>query len=163
LNRIVDREILETVCRIRHKNGHKIVVTNGCFDVLHAGHFALLKGCRVLADAVVVLVNTDESVQSLKGSGRPIVPLRFRLSALSNLPWVDYVVPFKTEEELEELLVATQADLLVKGSSYMGKKLTGETLITRWGGKVVYIKEEEGFSTTTLLQEGCLKGSPPPT
>lgn len=130
-----------------------IVLTNGCFDLLHAGHVTLLRTCRHLADAkggkgrVVVAVNTDESVSRCK-PGRPFVPLRERTMMLLALKYVDEVIPFDTETDLEAHIQRIGPDILVKGSDWRGKKITGSDLVER----VEFVPLEGNFSTTRLSE-----------
>jgi D-beta-D-heptose 7-phosphate kinase/D-beta-D-heptose 1-phosphate adenosyltransferase len=101
------------------------VMTNGCFDLLHAGHVDFLRRCRLLGDHLVVAINSDQSVQRLKGSGRPIYSQHERICIVSALRYVSEVHVFDTEEELSELVKRIQPDVLVKGGDYAGRDVTG--------------------------------------
>ncbi len=91
-----------------------IIAVNGCFDLLHIGHLRLLKYARSLGNELIVFVNTDESIQKLKGADRPLVPLEQRIEMLHAIRYVDAIYPFSTEEELEKLLKFFKPDILVK-------------------------------------------------
>ncbi|MGB5605860.1 MAG: bifunctional D-glycero-beta-D-manno-heptose-7-phosphate kinase/D-glycero-beta-D-manno-heptose 1-phosphate adenylyltransferase HldE [Gammaproteobacteria bacterium] len=131
--------------------GARIVMTNGCFDILHAGHVAYLSQARRLGDRLVVAVNDDESVRRLKGSGRPINSLDRRMAVLAALESVDWVVPF-SEDTPERLICAINPDLLVKGGDYRPEEIAGHDCVSRQGGKVVVLDYEDGCSTSDIIE-----------
>ena len=130
--------------------GKKLVMTNGCFDLLHAGHVQYLQEARALGDCLVVAVNDDQSVKSLKGSGRPINPLVQRMTVLAGLAAVDWVVPF-SEETPAGLISQIQPDILVKGGDYEVEQIAGADFVRESGGEVVILPFHEGCSTTELV------------
>lgn len=138
--------------RILRKAGKKIVFTNGCFDVLHAGHVRLLTKARTLGDILLVAVNSDASVRKLKGAGRPLVKLRDRLEVLSALETVDHVISF-SEDTPEKLIGKIRPDILVKGADYRPSEIVGAALVKRCGGRVVTLPLVKGMSTTRLLEK----------
>lgn len=136
----------------RRKLGHKIVFTNGCFDILHAGHVQYLQFARRQGDLLVVGVNTDESVHRLKGPTRPLNCLADRLCVLAALAAVDFVVPFG-EETPKELVDAVLPDILVKGEDYTGKVVVGRETVEGRGGRVVLAPFLKGRSTSGTIEK----------
>ncbi|MCY7295574.1 bifunctional D-glycero-beta-D-manno-heptose-7-phosphate kinase/D-glycero-beta-D-manno-heptose 1-phosphate adenylyltransferase HldE [Alteromonas sp. a30] len=132
--------------------GEKIVMTNGCFDILHAGHVSYLENAAQLGDRLIVAVNSDESVRGLKGAGRPINNLERRLSVLAGLASVDWVVPF-SEETPERLISEILPDLLVKGGDYQPEDIAGGKQVIANGGEVKVLNFEDGISTTNIINE----------
>jgi len=133
------------------KRGQEVVFTNGCFDLLHAGHIALLEEARAQGDYLVVGVNTDRSVRLLKGAGRPIVPLGERMEVLAALRSVDCVVPFG-DPTPARLIARLRPDVLVKGSDYRTKTIVGSDTVQARGGRVVTVPLRRGRSTTDLIR-----------
>ncbi|MCL4502971.1 MAG: D-glycero-beta-D-manno-heptose 1-phosphate adenylyltransferase [Deltaproteobacteria bacterium] len=132
--------------------GRKVVFTNGCFDLLHPGHVAYLEQARSLGDALIVGVNTDESVQRLfKGPGRPVTPEADRARVLAALACVDQVVLFPEDTPLE-LITALQPDVLVKGGDYQLHEIVGQEVVEARGGRVLALPFVPGYSTTELLE-----------
>ena len=132
--------------------GKKIVFTNGCFDVLHAGHVSYLKTARALGDKLVVEINSDDSVRRLKGNGRPVNRLEDRIAVLSELECVDEVIPFD-EDTPEELIERVRPDVLVKGADYSIDKIVGAEYVMSYGGEVKTIPLMEGRSTTKIINK----------
>ena len=130
--------------------GKKIVFTNGCFDILHAGHVAYLEQARRLGDRLLVAVNDDASVTRLKGPHRPINPLPRRLRVLAGLKSVDWLVSF-AEDTPEALISQVRPDVLTKGGDYRPDQVVGADLVTSYGGKVEVLGLVEDCSTTTIL------------
>ena len=131
-------------------HGERIVMTNGCFDILHAGHVAYLTEARRLGDRLIVAVNDDDSVKRLKGAGRPINPLDRRMTVLAALESVDWVVPF-SEDTPEQLICNISPDLLVKGGDYQPEDIAGYDCVMRRGGDVVVLGFEDGCSTSRII------------
>ncbi len=131
--------------------GLEVVFTNGCFDLLHAGHAALLERARGLGDFLVVGVNSDRSVRLLKGRGRPIVPLRERQEILSALRAVDCVVAFG-ERTPARLIALLRPDILVKGADYRRREIVGRGTVEARGGRVVTLPLRRGRSTSGLIR-----------
>jgi len=133
-----------------HARGERVVVTNGCFDILHAGHVAYLKEASKLGDRLIVLVNDDDSVWKLKGEGRPVNPLEQRMEVLAALDSVDWVASF-SEDTPERVICAIGPDCLVKGGDYHAKDLAGHDCVVENGGEVVVLKYQEGCSTSGII------------
>ena len=132
------------------RNGKKAVFTNGCFDILHAGHISYLKRARELGDFLVVGVNSDASVRRLKGESRPINSLADRCLVLSALEFVDYVVPFE-EDTPNRLIKAVLPDVLVKGGDYNIEEIVGKDIVEANGGIVTTVSFVPGKSTTGIV------------
>ncbi len=132
-------------------NGDRVVFTNGCFDILHAGHVGYLKEARQLGDRLIVAVNDDESVRRLKGRGRPVNNLDQRMRVLEELSSVDWVVSY-SEETPETLLTEIRPDVLVKGGDYAPHEVVGADLVQGYGGEVRVVGLVEGCSTTQLVE-----------
>ncbi len=132
-------------------HGERIVMTNGCFDILHAGHVAYLNQARRLGDRLIVAVNDDDSVRRLKGDGRPVNPVDRRMTVLAALESVDWVVPF-SEDTPEQLICEINPDLLVKGGDYKPEDIAGYECVTSNGGEVVVLDYEDGCSTSDIIE-----------
>lgn len=132
--------------------GERIVMTNGCFDILHPGHIDYLEKARSLGDRLIVAVNDDDSVRRLKGASRPVNPLSSRLRMLAALACVDWVVPF-SEDTPERLICRLLPDILVKGGDYNEEEVAGGDCVKAAGGQVRIIDFLEGHSTTTLIRK----------
>lgn len=130
--------------------------TNGCFDLLHAGHVTYLKQARECCDFLVVGLNTDQSIKKIKGLTRPIQDQESRATILSALRFVDGVILF-SQDTPHELIAQLQPDRLFKGNDYQGQIVVGQDLVEQRGGKVMLLPFIEGQSTT-LLEERILKG-----
>ncbi|MCZ6781841.1 MAG: D-glycero-beta-D-manno-heptose 1-phosphate adenylyltransferase [Proteobacteria bacterium] len=133
------------------EGGRRIVFTNGCFDLLHAGHLSLLRGAAEQGDVLVVGLNSDASVRRLKGEGRPLVPAAERASLLAALDCVDAVVVFEEDTPLA-LLHELEPDVLVKGQDYMVDQVVGRELVEARGGRVVLVPLLPDRSTTALVE-----------
>jgi rfaE bifunctional protein nucleotidyltransferase chain/domain len=134
------------------RNGRRVVFTNGCFDLLHLGHLETLERARSLGDVLVVGVNSDRSVRSLKGAGRPIVPQRERAEVLAALECVDAVVIFD-EPTPRETVAALLPDVLVKGGDWSSERIIGREEVEAAGGKVVSIPVLAGHSTSAMVEK----------
>lgn len=130
--------------------GETIVMTNGCFDILHAGHVAYLQKARQLGDRLIVAVNDDESVKRLKGHSRPINPLSHRLAVLNALECVDWVIAFN-EETPEQLICQILPDILVKGGDYQIADIAGSDCVLANNGQVLVLDYLAGCSTTQII------------
>jgi rfaE bifunctional protein nucleotidyltransferase chain/domain len=130
----------------------QVVFTNGCFDIVHLGHIDYLEKARTKGQRLVVGLNTDASVQRLKGTKRPIVPEYARTRMMASFEFVDLVVLFG-EETPKELIETLQPDVLVKGSDYSVANIVGADFVLSKGGKVETIDLVEGFSTTNIIQK----------
>lgn len=130
--------------------GERIVMTNGCFDILHAGHVSYLEQARKLGDRLIVAVNDDASVSHLKGPTRPVVPLARRMAVLAALRSVDWVVPF-SEDTPERLICRVLPHVLVKGGDYLPEQIAGQQCVRANGGEVVVLGFEPGCSTSEIV------------
>jgi rfaE bifunctional protein nucleotidyltransferase chain/domain len=130
--------------------GKRIVFTNGCFDLLHLGHVDYLEKARNLGDFLVVGINTDASVSSLKGPSRPVSPEASRMRVLAALAFVDLVVPFGEPTPIG-LIESLKPDILTKGNDYSLETIVGADFVMGYGGKVETIPLVEGFSTTNFV------------
>lgn len=142
---------LLSLIQLAQSQGEKVVFTNGCFDILHSGHVRYLNEAAKLGDRLVVAVNTDESVQVLKGSSRPIVPLASRMELLAALSCVDWVVPFG-EDTPERLICKLKPDVLVKGGDYQPEQIAGSKCVWDAGGQVEVLSFWDGFSTSNIVE-----------
>lgn len=133
-----------------HCIGRTIVFTNGCFDLLHAGHVDLLRQARAHGDALVVGLNSDDSVRRLKGASRPIIPLAERAFVLAGLESVDCIIPFASDTPLE-LILAIKPQVLIKGGDWPVEKIVGASGVQAWGGKVFSLPLLPGYSTTAIV------------
>ena len=140
------------------KQGKKIVLTNGCFDLLHAGHIMFFSAAKQRGDVLVVALDDDDSVTNLKGPGRPVIRARERIQIISALDVVDYVVIFSTGE-LKELIQTLRPDVLAKGSNYKTDEVYGHEIVEGLGGRVVLIPVNEDISSTRIINN--IKGSQP--
>jgi D-beta-D-heptose 7-phosphate kinase/D-beta-D-heptose 1-phosphate adenosyltransferase len=142
--------LLELIQLARHK-GERVVFTNGCFDVLHAGHVHYLERAKKLGTRLIVAVNSDDSVKRLKGKERPINTLDDRMAVLSALGFVDWVVSFD-EDTPEQLINRVVPDVLVKGGDYRPKDIVGYNTVTKNGGEVIVLDFLPGRSTSGLIK-----------
>lgn len=147
---VVSEAQLLTAVQEARIHGEKIVMTNGCFDILHVGHVTYLQEARKLGDRLIVAVNTDESVRKLKGATRPVNTMRNRMHMLAALSCVDWVVDF-AEDTPERLICAVKPDLLVKGGDNDPQKIPGNRCVWENGGDVVVMSFVDGVSTTSTI------------
>ena len=132
------------------REGTRVVFTNGCFDLLHPGHLALLEGARAEGDLLVVGLNSDRSVRRIKGEGRPVVPEDERAEVLEALECVDRVVVYD-EDTPAEVIGALLPDVLVKGADWALEAIVGREVVEAAGGRVVRVDLVAGRSTSALL------------
>lgn len=154
---ITDPVVLDRLIAVWKFKENKIVFTNGCFDLIHRGHVEYLAKASVLGDVLVVGLNTDASVRSIKGKTRPLQDEYTRALILAAMRFIDYVVLFD-EDTPENLIRKIQPDVLVKGGDYKPSEIVGSDIVTAKGGKVVTIELVENFSTTKLIKK-IRKGS----
>ncbi len=143
-------QALALVTRLRAA-GQQIVFTNGVFDLLHPGHLRYLAQARALGDALIVGINSDRSVRTNKGPGRPITPQEERAEVLAALGCVDAVVIFDGDTP-HELIAALQPDVLVKGADWAADEIVGRDIVEARGGKVVRVPIEMGYATTGIIE-----------
>ena len=143
-------DMLDVVAEARGR-GQRVVMTNGCFDLLHPGHIAYLEQAATLGDMLVVAVNDDDSVRRLKGDARPVNAIADRMAVLVGLAAVDYVLPF-SEDTPAKLIEALAPDVLVKGGDYVVEEIAGHESVMARGGEVVVLDFLEGHSTSSLIE-----------
>lgn len=152
INKIISREKARQIAKQLHEAKQPIVFTNGCFDLLHRGHIELLHFAKEQGKVLFVGLNSDSSVQRLKGTGRPINSQDDRAAVLSAIEYVDYVVVFD-EDTPFELIAVIQPDVLVKGGDYELQDIVGRDIVEGHGGKVLVFPLINGFSSTQLLNK----------
>lgn len=149
---ILDCDTMILTAEDARAHGERIVMTNGCFDILHPGHIEYLEAARRLGDRLIVAVNDDASVRRLKGAPRPFNPLADRMRLLSALRAVDWVVPF-AEDTPEALIRKIRPNVLVKGGDYQVANIVGGAFVQQYGGEVRVLNFVEGYSTTGLVEK----------
>ena len=147
---IIDRDELVARIAAARANGSRIVLANGCFDVLHAGHIRYLEGARALGDVLVVALNSDEQVARLKGKGRPILPQSDRAEMIASLESVDVVTIFN-EPTVTELLLALKPHVHAKGTDYTEETVPERDVVRSYGGKVAIVGDPKDHSTSEIL------------
>ncbi len=152
MNKILDRGALREKLEDLRKTGKKIAFTNGCFDILHVGHVRYLREAKKTGDVLVLALNSDSSVRSIKGERRPLVPEMERAEVLAALEFIDFVTIFDELTPLE-LIQYLKPDVLIKGGDWPEEKVVGRDEIKKWGGKVVIIPEVMGKSTTNVVEK----------
>lgn len=148
---MTEAQLKDAVVQARRR-GEKVVMTNGCFDILHAGHVSYLANARKLGDRLIVAVNSDASTRRLKGESRPVNPLMQRMIVLSALEAVDWVVPFE-EDTPQRLIAEVLPDLLVKGGDYRPEDIAGSKEVWAAGGDVRVLNFEDGCSTSNIIKK----------
>jgi D-beta-D-heptose 7-phosphate kinase/D-beta-D-heptose 1-phosphate adenosyltransferase len=143
---------LQDLVNFSRRNSEKVVMTNGCFDILHAGHIAYLEEAKNLGDKLIVAVNDDNSVKQLKGSMRPINSLNDRMMVISGLACVDWVISFSEETPLS-LIKNIKPDVLVKGGDYSIDGVVGGEEVIQNGGEVKVLSFKKGFSTSAIIKK----------
>ena len=152
MHKILDRKILKDKLEALRKEGKKIAFTNGCFDILHVGHVRYLKEAKKTADILVLALNSDASVQAIKGIKRPLVSGEERAEVLAALECIDFVTIFDELTPLE-LICYLKPDVLIKGGDWPEDKVVGRDEIKKWGGHVTIIPEVAGKSTTNIVDK----------
>jgi D-beta-D-heptose 7-phosphate kinase/D-beta-D-heptose 1-phosphate adenosyltransferase len=145
-------EELQELIGTQAPRASQVVFTNGCFDILHAGHARYLEQARNLGDVLVVALNSDESVKRLKGSERPLNSLQDRLEVMASLEAVDWVTWFEDDTPLN-LIRKIRPDFLAKGGDWQVDQIVGGADVLSWGGEVRSIPFVEGRSTTRLIEK----------
>lgn len=149
---LVDVDELIAMVAESHDRGERVIMTNGCFDVLHAGHVAYLEEAKSLGDRLIVAVNDDDSVRRLKGESRPINALEDRLLVLAGLAAVDWVVPF-SEDTPASLISKVLPDVLVKGGDYKPDEIAGARDVLQNGGEVRVLSFRDGHSSSRIIDK----------
>mgnify|MGYP000915489952 FL=1 len=152
MNKILDRESLRAKLDGLRAQGKKIAFTNGCFDILHVGHVRYLREAKKTADILVLALNSDSSVRSIKGEKRPLVTESERAEVLAALEFIDFVTIFPELTPLE-LINFLKPDVLIKGGDWPEEKVIGREEVRQWGGRVAIIPEVEGKSTTNVVEK----------
>jgi len=148
---ILERQTLVDRVKAEKQKGRSVVLANGCFDLLHAGHVRYLEGARSLGDLLVVGINSDDQVTRLKGQGRPILPERDRAEIVASLEAVDLVTIFD-EPTVTELLLATRPDIHAKGTDYTEDTVPERDVVGSFGGRVRIVGDPKDHSTSELIR-----------
>ena len=151
MNKIYPKNELKAEVDRLKREGKKVIFTNGCFDILHAGHTRYLREAKKLGDILILALNSDNSVRSIKGEKRPIVPEAERAEVVASLASVDYVTVFNEPTPLA-LIEFLQPDVIVKGGDWAEKDIVGTEAVRKWGGRVAIMPEIEGASTTNVIE-----------
>ncbi len=133
------------------RDGKTVVLTNGCFDLLHRGHVHILREAKALGDILIVAINSDRSVKAIKGPSRPVLSESDRTELLAAMEMVDYVALFD-EPDPYDLIAAVRPNVLVKGGDWRSDQIVGADIVKRNGGKVAVIPYLKGFSTTEIIE-----------
>ena len=149
---VLNQEQLIMAVSQAQAKGERVVMTNGCFDILHAGHVSYLAEAAALGDRLVVAVNSDASVTKLKGEGRPVNNVNRRMAVIAGLASVDWVVEF-SEDTPQQLISQVLPNILVKGGDYKIEDIAGGTEVMANGGKVLTLGFEDGVSTTAIIKQ----------
>jgi D-beta-D-heptose 7-phosphate kinase/D-beta-D-heptose 1-phosphate adenosyltransferase len=149
--KLVSQETARRLRRSARRRGETVVFTNGCFDLLHLGHVRSLEQARGLGDRLIVAVNSDASVRSLKGPGRPLVPARQRAEVVAALGCVDWVILFRESTPLAAIR-ALRPDVLAKGGDWRLEQIVGREEVESWGGRVVRLREVPGIRSSQLIE-----------
>lgn len=150
LEGLIPREGLSRHARQWREQNQRVVFTNGCFDLLHPGHLALLEEAAGYGDVLVVAINDDASVERLKGADRPVYPARERAEILLALRWVDFVTVF-AEDTPRETIELLSPDVLVKGAEYGAGEIVGEEFVKGRGGEVFRFPMKTGYATSKIV------------
>jgi D-beta-D-heptose 7-phosphate kinase / D-beta-D-heptose 1-phosphate adenosyltransferase len=148
---VTEDELAQLIARAK-AHDERIIMTNGCFDLLHAGHVTYLQQAKALGDRLIVAVNSDASVKKLKGDSRPINGLQERMTVLAALACVDWVVAFE-EETPERLYCRLLPDVIVKGGDYSSGQVAGGDCVVKAGGEVKILQFVDGQSTTAMINK----------
>lgn len=143
-------EIADIAAQAR-KNGQSVVFTNGCFDILHRGHVHILRQAKANGDLLIVGINSDRSVKSIKGASRPILPETDRVELIAAMEMVDYVVLFD-EPDPYRLIAAIKPNVLAKGGDWSADKIVGADVVAENGGRIAVIPYLQGSSTTEIIE-----------
>ena len=149
--RILDRAEMITRVAAEKAQGRTVILTNGCFDVLHAGHIRYLEGARALGDVLIVAINSDRQVSALKGPGRPVLPEGDRAELIAALEAVDLVTVFD-EPTVTELLLALKPDVHAKGTDYTEETVPERDVVRSFGGRVAIVGDPKDHSTSDLIR-----------
>jgi D-beta-D-heptose 7-phosphate kinase/D-beta-D-heptose 1-phosphate adenosyltransferase len=146
-----DLKTLLQYLEVNRRQGKRIVFTNGCFDLIHAGHISSFKQAREFGDLLVVGVNSDKSIRRIKGESRPIIDLQNRIDLLSSIRYIDCIISFD-EDTPQALIEQLKPDVLVKGKEWQGKEVAGSDFVKSYGGRMEFIELEQGLSTSVIIE-----------
>ena len=149
---VLDHDALAEKIRCLKTKGKKIVLTNGCFDLLHVGHVRYLRGAKALGDVLVLALNSDNSIKRLKGKARPLLPLEDRLGILSAFEMVDFVTAFG-DDTVSPLLLKLQPDIHAKGTDYTPDTVPEKDTVASYGGKTAVVGDPKDHATKDLVKE----------
>ncbi|MFQ5456701.1 MAG: D-glycero-beta-D-manno-heptose 1-phosphate adenylyltransferase [Nitrospirota bacterium] len=150
-NKLKGIEELKEIVKTLKNNGEKIVFTNGCFDLIHRGHIFYLQEAKKYGDRLIVAINSDKSINRIKGDKRPITPEKERALTVASLQAVDYVTIFDKTDPLE-IITELEPDILIKGGDWKIEEVIGREIIEKRGGKVFTIPPIKGVSTTEIIK-----------
>jgi rfaE bifunctional protein nucleotidyltransferase chain/domain len=151
-SRILEPNRLIARVAIARKHGARVVLANGCFDILHVGHIRYLEGAKKLGDVLVVGINSDEQVRVQKGEGRPFVPERERAEIVASIRAVDFVTIFP-EPTVEQLLLSIRPDIHAKGTDYTEDSVPERDVVRSIGGRVVIVGDPKDHSSTEMVKK----------
>jgi rfaE bifunctional protein nucleotidyltransferase chain/domain len=149
-SRIIDLTDLSARIQSLRQNSRLIVLANGCFDVLHAGHVRYLRGARALGDVLIVGINSDDQVEKLKGPGRPIMNERERAEIVAAIDGIDFVTIF-SEPTVEKLLLTIKPDVHAKGTDYTEETVPEREIVRSYGGRVAIVGDQKNHSTSEMI------------
>jgi len=155
--RILEPNRLMARVAIARKHGARIVLANGCFDILHVGHIRYLEGAKGLGDVLVVGINSDEQVRLQKGAGRPFVPERERAEIIAAIRAVDFVTIFY-EPTVEQLLLSVRPDIHAKGTDYTEDSVPERDVVRSYGGRVRIVGDPKDHSSTEMIEKWSVAG-----
>ncbi|PYS36747.1 MAG: D-glycero-beta-D-manno-heptose 1-phosphate adenylyltransferase [Acidobacteria bacterium] len=150
--RILERDDLAAVVNAAKRKGSRIVLANGCFDVLHVGHIRYLEAAKALGDLLIVGVNSDEQTRRLKGEGRPLAPQDQRAQIVSALAAVDFVTIFH-EPTVEQLLLALRPDIHAKGTDYTEDTVPERDVVRSFGGQLAIVGDPKNHSSSEIIDK----------
>ncbi len=150
--KVVSLSLLKKLLPPLRRRGKAVVFTNGCFDIIHAGHVRYLSRAKELGDILIIGLNSDSSVKEIKGNARPIVPQMERAEVLSAIDVVDYIVIFNESTPIK-LIEMIEPDILIKGADWAGHLIVGADIVKAKGGRVARIRLVRGKSTTNIIKK----------
>jgi rfaE bifunctional protein nucleotidyltransferase chain/domain len=150
--KIIDFDKLKSIVESLKKKGKKIVLANGCFDIIHVGHVRYLKDAKSRGDVLIVALNSDKSVRILKGEGRPIIDEKGRAEILSSFEFVDYIIIFD-EKDVSRILTELKPDIHAKGSDYSEDTVPERETVISYGGKIAICGGKKVRSSSEIIKE----------
>ena len=152
MNRILDRAQLIAAVADARRRGARIVLANGCFDILHVGHVRYLESAKQLGDLLVVAINSDEQTKRLKGEGRPLLPQAQRAEIVASLEAVDFVTVFD-EPTVAELLLILRPEVHAKGTDYTEETVPERDVVRSYGGRVAIVGDPKNHSSSEMMEK----------